>query len=95
MGIVNIRATIACDGCAREFRVEMDPAAGPWADASLADYAEDAVRGGEVVPERGKQVDLGSCSVQDDKLLCPACTTEADALAGDPDITSTKDARHG
>lgn len=75
MSVSVIRATIDCDGCGKQFRVEMDPA---WRSSenilTLWDHAEDAVRGGLVIDQPG------SCSVQDDLMLCPVCTSEADAL---------------
>lgn len=79
MPLLNVRAAIECDGCGSPFRVEIDPAATGLPEWSIADFAEDAVRGGEVVPEPKRRVDLGSCSVQADKLLCPVCTAQVDA----------------
>lgn len=88
MAIVNIRATISCDACGREFRVEMDPASKVPAGWTLWDDAQDAVRGGSIVPEKGQDIldVLGSsCSVQDDKMLCGDCTRAADKAAGPDD----------
>lgn len=74
MTVLSITALIGCDGCGKEFKVEMDPATKTYG-ANLYDYAEDAVRGGS-----GVNGGLGdSSSVQDEKMLCPLCTREEDA----------------
>lgn len=87
MTVLSITALIGCDGCGKEFKVEMDPAqdlptgtlvnletglVAPW---TMFDAVEDAVRGGSVV--NGGLGD--SSSVQDEKMLCPLCTREEDA----------------
>lgn len=81
MAVIEIMAKIGCDGCGRQFTVEMDPGRGPTEGWSVFDYAEDAVRGGVIVTPHGssRSGELpGSCSVQDDKMLCGTCTRVAD-----------------
>jgi hypothetical protein len=83
MPVVVIRATIECDGCGRQFRVELDSARKLPADWSLADEATDIVRGGigfiEYVGEsRRGSGGVHMTSVQHDKSLCPKCTQEED-----------------
>jgi len=74
MSVATIRATIDCDGCGKQFKVEMDPARRmSEVVPTVDDAAHDAVAGGIVVDMPG------SCSVQDDKELCPACTKLADS----------------
>lgn len=72
MSVTSIRATIACDDCGARFTVDLDAAYKPPVGWSLFDVAEDAVRdgGGDL---------MDSCSVQDEKHLCVACTRKADA----------------
>lgn len=72
MSVTCILATIACDSCGAEFRVELDPAYNPPAGWSIWDVAVDAVRGG--VEADG----TGSTSVQDGEMLCSSCTKERD-----------------
>jgi hypothetical protein len=74
MAIVTIKAYFDCDGCGKQFGVEMDPAREAWrAGLAIGDLAEDAVRGGQTLAG-------DSCSVQADMHLCPDCTTIADSI---------------
>lgn len=74
MSIVVIKAFFDCDGCGKQFGVEMDPARKAWLpEQPISDLAEDAVRGGSAL-------DGDSCSVQADLHLCPKCTTIADGI---------------
>lgn len=84
MAIQHIKAHFECDGCGKLFTVGMD-----CADAtrpvlpSLADLAEDTLRGGNPI--------TGECgSVQDGLHLCRACTAKADAI-GEEDHVPTRD----
>lgn len=83
MSIAIILATITCDGCGKQFKVELDPAYTPPPKWSLFDVAEDAVRGGHI--HQGGITDF--CSVQDDKMLCTPCTNAADANGDDDDFS--------
>lgn len=79
MSIVVIKAFFDCDGCGKQFGVEMDPACKAWLpEQPIGDLAEDAVRGGSTL-------DGDSCSVQADLHLCTKCTTIADGIAFDRD----------
>lgn len=79
MSVDWIRAQIECDGCGSRFLVELDPAYTPPAGWSPHDVAEDAVRGGMRVPQKGEIPITGDTSVQEGRMLCPACTRKADA----------------
>jgi hypothetical protein len=83
MAITSIRAHFECDGCGDRFWLEID-AAGETSDhtPSIADLAEDTLRGGN--PSDGE------CgSVQHDLHLCHDCTKKADAI-GDEDTQPTR-----
>lgn len=86
MSIVVIKAYFDCDGCGKQFGVEMDPARKAWLpDQAIGDLAEDAVRGGETLAG-------DSCSVQAEMHLCPDCTTTADSInLGDESYKPTRD----
>ena len=74
MSFRSIRAHFECDGCGNEFFVGLD-AADETNEAlpSLADIAEDTLRGGNPI--------IGECgSVQHDLHLCRACTRLADNI---------------
>ena len=81
MSISVIRVTVECDGCGKQFRVDMDPAT-KTAGADLYFYAEDFVRG-------GMTSDGEFCSVQADLQLCGECTSKADSI-GDEDYAPTR-----
>jgi hypothetical protein len=77
MTISVIRATFRCDGCAREFRVEIDPARRAWERRQdMFSIAVDALQGGVTI-------DGGFCSVQHDMHLCGDCTAVTDAINAD------------
>ena len=92
MSVVNAHATIECDGCGCQFRVDIDTAYKPtkwkiergW---SLFDEIVDTIRGGyctvTAAPKHLRWANVGMCSVQDGKHLCPACTREADKEGDD------------
>jgi hypothetical protein len=75
MSVEAIKAKIECDNCGSQFEVRLDPARNLPSGWSIFDFAEDAVRGGYVV---GKSIFDGSCSVQNDQMLCITCTRAAD-----------------
>lgn len=84
MSITDIKAHFECDGCGKAFFVGMDCAeeTGPSLP-SLADLAEDTLRGGNPI--------AGECgSVQFDLHLCGQCTRKADQI-GDEDHVPTRD----
>lgn len=84
MSISVIRASIECDACGSQFRVDVDPAT-KTAGADIFFYAEDAIRGGSTS-------DGDSCSVQADLQLCSSCTTAADGInLGDENYKPTRD----
>ena len=85
MAIISLIAAIECEGCGKHFRVAVETGDFVPEGWDLPDIIKDAVRGGDVVPERGQPVTLGSCSVQDDKMLCIACTDKADAESDESD----------
>lgn len=86
MSIVAIKAYFDCDGCGKQFGVEMDPARKAWMRRqSLDSMAEDAIRGGSTLAG-------DSCSVQADLHLCPTCTSAADGInAEDENYRPTRD----
>lgn len=74
MSISVIRATFECDGCGKQFRVDMDPARRAWERRQdVFSIAVDAIRGGTAS-------DGGFCSVQAELHLCGECTEVADAI---------------
>jgi hypothetical protein len=84
MSIAVIRATFNCDGCGKQFRVDVDPARRAWERRqAVFDIAEDAIRGGTAA-------DGGFCSVQAEMHLCGECTAVADNI-GDEDHVPTRD----
>jgi len=79
MSISVIRATFDCDGCGKQFRVDIDPAIRAWERRQdMMSIAVDAIRGGTTS-------DGGWCSVQADMHLCGPCTKVADAIRPDDD----------
>lgn len=82
MSLTNIKATFACDGCGCEFQVELDAATPARKDRTFFDIAVDEVRGGQctvvAAPQHMRWANVGMCSVQEGKHLCPACTRRAD-----------------
>ena len=84
MGISVIRATFDCDGCGKQFSVDIEPSIRAWKPRQeMLEIAEDAVRG-------GSGSDGGFCSIQGDMHLCGACTRIADTI-GDDDYSPTRD----
>lgn len=97
-----LRAGICCDGCGKDFVVALDPATKVSPHAlekgwSLFEYAEDAIRAGEVVSIKpvGKSGAITTTSglfetssIQAGKMLCPRCTSIADGI-GDDDYQPT------
>lgn len=82
MSLRNLRAHFECDSCGCEFRVEVDPATPSRKDRTFFDIAVDEVRGGlcEVTAAAShmRWANVGMCSVQEGKHLCPSCTRKAD-----------------
>lgn len=81
MTIRTIRATVGCDGCGKDFLVEMDPAAsntariGKW---TLFDLVEDYIRGGVNFIRYVKDTRSGKepgvrTALIDGLHLCPRC----------------------
>lgn len=83
MSIQAIKAYFECDGCGERFWLTLDAAeATNEAIPSIADLAEDTLRGGN--PSDGE------CgSVQCDLHLCWSCTRKADSI-GDEDHQPTR-----
>ena len=83
MAITSIKAHFECDGCGDRFWLTLDPAdATKEVLPSIADIAEDTLRGGNPLN--------GECgSVQHDLHLCRKCTSKADAI-GDEDHQPTR-----
>lgn len=86
MSLRVIRATFECEGCAKEFRVDIEPSAKNWERRQcVLDFAIDAVRG-------GVDSDGNFCSVQADMVLCESCTKIADNIRPDEeDYTPSAD----
>lgn len=87
MSVLGVQFMIECDGCGTHFRVHwVDLARTVPAGWSLHEVAEEAVRNGYYVTPNKTAVSISdSTSVQDGKLLCPACTRAADAASEDDD----------
>lgn len=83
MAITSIKAHFECDGCGKPFWLTIDAAEETRpALPSIADIAEDTLRGGNPGD--------GECgSVQCDLHLCHACTRKADSI-GDEDHQPTR-----
>lgn len=89
MALKWMRACFDCDGCGKDFIVEIDT--GQQYDSDdLMDIAENAVRGGDVVIMKAGRTEynVGSAlicgsSIQDDMKLCPDCTQIADNIDSD------------
>lgn len=77
MSIINIKATVECDRCAKRFEVELDPATKTYG-AQLFDYVEEAV----AIGYHSEFGELRPTSVVGDAMLCDSCTA---ATEGDPD----------
>lgn len=86
MSVLSISASIECDECAKRFAVNMDPARTVPHGWSLWDAANDTVRGGYV---NGASIFDGSCSVQDDRMLCIECTRKADENEDEDEPSTT------
>lgn len=84
-----MRACWECDGCGKDFVVEVDPGRSPPKEWDLIEIAKDAVRGGEIVPPKGARLIQGSSSVQRALVLCGDCTRIADAI-GDENYKPTQ-----
>lgn len=79
MSISVIRATFDCDGCGKQFRVDIEPSVRAWKPRQdMMSIAEDAIRG-------GMTSDGEFCSVQSDMHLCGNCTKVADGINPDND----------
>lgn len=89
MTIRNVRLTAECDGCGREFYMEMDLAYQRPALWTLYEEAKDAVRTGvgwlgyRGDKRSGSSGHSGLTSVQAELDLCPICTRSVDQLAPD------------
>ena len=84
MSVVSITSVIECDDCGCEMGIEIDPAFRIPKDWDLIDISIDHVRHGQQIQTINKVpvATAGySTSVQDDKCLCPKCTSKADELA--------------
>lgn len=91
MGTLNwIRACWQCDGCGKDFQVDVDTGWTPPAGWCTTTIAEDAVRHGVIVPLKGHALMGHSSSVQHDLVLCGECTNIADSI-GDEDYRPTRD----
>ena len=77
MGTRSIKAVVECDGCAKQFRVDLDAADDRPAGWTWDDLVADAVRGGTAC-EGTKGESLGVSSHQGNKMLCPICTKVVD-----------------
>ena len=84
-----IRACWQCDGCGKDFTVDIDTAWKPPAGWDTTAMAEDAVRHGHMVPEKGQHLYPDSSSIQHGLILCGRCTDIADKI-GDDDHEATK-----
>lgn len=89
MTVRTIKATIECDGCGGQFRVDLDPADSRPPDWTWHDLAEDMVRAGNQA-ESVKGQPIGITSVQHDMMMCPSCTKTADAIGDDDDYKPSK-----
>lgn len=77
MSIAVIRATFDCDGCGKQFRVDIEPSRRAWKRRQdMMSIAEDAIRGGTTS-------DGEWCSVQADMHLCGKCTEVTDGIKPD------------
>lgn len=89
MSLYKIEAVFTCDGCGCQFKVELDAAQPARKGRTFFDIAVDEVRGGScTVIAASKHLNwanVGMCSVQNDKHLCPKCTREADKAAEESD----------
>lgn len=83
MALIDIKANFECDGCGKRFWLTVDAAEETRpALPSIADIAEDTLRGGNPAD--------GECgSVQHDLHLCRTCTRTADNI-GDEDYQPTR-----
>jgi hypothetical protein len=80
MSVLQVEAAIECEGCGAHFRVKVETGGNIPRGWDMMDVVKNAVRGGHTITPKGQVVDLAaSCSVQDDKMLCPKCTRETDA----------------
>lgn len=82
MSVRVIKATVECDGCGGQFRVDLDAADSRPAEWTWHDLVEDMVRAGNQA-ESLKGQPIGITSVQADMMLCPTCTKKADAIGKD------------
>ncbi len=78
-----IRASWQCDGCGKDFTVDIDSAWNPPAGWDTTKMAEDAVRHGKVVAVNGNRLVGDSSSVQHGLVLCGNCTNIADDIGDD------------
>ena len=96
MSIARVQVTFDCDGCSRQFHVEIDPAHKLpmcWPIWSVADLAEDYCRGGLFTgyadEKRSGKAEPGfMCSVQGGMQLCPGCTHKVDDLCSSDEPTA-------
>jgi hypothetical protein len=93
VSIINLKASISCDGCGDQFRVWIDTGRRIPDGWDLCDIATDCVRGGHGEDMKGNHFGIaGSCSVQAGLHLCPKCTTAVDAtIPEDDDREPTED----
>jgi len=81
MSVIDIKAKVDCDECGAVFKVYLDPSHELAKSWSLWDEVENTVRSGT----ESSYGPLKSTSVQEGKMLCPACTVAADALHEEED----------
>jgi hypothetical protein len=80
MSIKAIQAIFECDGCACEFGVDIEVAATRPLRWSMLDIANDYLRGGGGWIKHRKGTEIGYCSYQRGRHLCPECTSIEDKL---------------
>lgn len=80
MAVINIKATIECEGCGKQFRIELDPASEPTNHhyPSWFDMVRGHLHGGSICEGLKGESIIGFSSVQSDVILCPPCTALVD-----------------
>lgn len=78
MPVLSIKASVECEGCGGQFRVELDAADDRPKDWTWFDLVKDTVRGGNSCENLEGGAILGFSSVQADLMLCPECTRKVD-----------------
>ncbi|MGI9296389.1 MAG: hypothetical protein ACR2QC_00650 [Gammaproteobacteria bacterium] len=78
-----IRAAIECDGCGKEFQVELDPSRPSIPNKAMCDAVEVAVADGDILGGG-----ISGCSKQAGLALCSKCTARITEI-GDVDYLPT------